>query len=388
MRKLLALKLGVALSVFSIVISCDDDNDENKPATSIPEIGIVSPTDLNGLQALVGSPLVFKLAVVAEAGLSTVSLSGTTIKTYAGTEKSDTLTYDFVATESGTVTLTFEVEDTEGIKASSSEVSVEVIGESGFLIADLGGEEGTSGILYAEEPTHWDSARVITRFGVNGSLTTSATHENVGNQFTLAIGVDNPDASATIEFQGKALKMVKQPADWNTDGWGHIIFDFESTFDQGLIEALPQVNAVLTGLTTGSKVIKMDVYFDDTQSHDSLKLSSLKAKTDVWNADPAKGYLIDLTLANYAIHRLNHDGAGMYIGYKGYITEANTWQTVTFDELDLGRVGNFLAAGDPGKESPSSSEIDAIRLVPGGGYGDGQSPNTIYFRNLRIADIQ
>ena len=76
----------------------------------------------------------------------------------------------------------------------------------------------------------------------------------------------------------------------------------------------------------------------------------------------------------------------MYIGYQGYVTEANTWQTVTFDALDLGRVGNFFAAGDPSKESPPADQVDAVRIIPGGGYGDGQNNDAIDFRNLRIVD--
>lgn len=378
--------LVLMLGLFTVISSCGDD-DEPKKVFASPTIEITSPADLSGLQALVASPITLTLVVEAEASLSSVSLDGNNIKTYSQGEVTDSFDYEYIPSDNGTVNLVFVVEDAEGTTTQSVSVAIEGVGNPGFLLADFGGSEGSSVALSSIDPEFWDADRVITTFDVNGSLTTSATHENVNNQFTVEMGKDNPDANAPLEYQGKAMKTVKQPAPWGTDGWSHILLDFEAEIDQSVIEALPQVNEDLTGLTTGTKVVQLDVYFDDTQDP-NIAFADLLLGDDPFGADRDKGYLIDLTLTKQDIHRFNQDGAGMYIGYKAYITEPNKWLTLTFDELDLPRVANFLAAGDPSTESPASNEVDAARIIPGGGYGDGQSPNAIYFRNLRIVDVQ
>ena len=371
------------------ISSCDSE-DESVPEPSAPSIDITSPADLTGLRVLVGSPLTFTLSIEAESGLSSVSLNGTSIKNYTGTETTDSFDFDYTALENGIAELIFVVEDALANTTSADAISVEAVGDVGFLIADMAGEQLS---LVTENGIGIDDDlddRLVGTFNVNGSLTDNATFEIVGNQATVSNAADNPDADAALEFQGNAFKIVKKAsADslWNNAGWAHVIFDFRTTLSQEYIEALPQVNADLNGLTTGTKVIQLDAYYDDTQDA-NIDFSSLTTQTEIWNADPGKGYLIDLTLVKHEVHRENHDGSGMYIGYQGYVDKANEWVTVTFDGLDLGRVGNFSAAGDPGKKPAESNEIDGVRIIPGGGYNDGGSPNAIYFRNLRIVDSE
>jgi hypothetical protein len=370
-----------------VCFSACDSGEDPEATFAEPTIAITSPTDLTSLEVLVGSPLNFTLKLVAEAGLSSVSVNGANAKTYTGTEKEATLEYEFIPTENGTVKVIFTVEDAKGKTTSTPEISVSVVGDLGLLLVDFGGTEGASTTLSTIDATYWDGTRNIVSFGLSSGITTKATYEVVGNQFAVKVGAANPSTAAPLEYQGKAMKVVKQPADWGVAGWGHLILDFDKPIGKADVEALPQVNTELTGLTAGTKVLKMDVYYDDTQDANNT-FSLLKTRTDVWNADPTIGITIDISLVKVDVHRFNHDGAGMYIGYQGYITKANEWQTITFNALDLGRVGNFLAAGDAGKVSPASGEVDGVRIIAGGGYGDGSSANAYYFRNLRIVDVK
>ncbi|MFT6883463.1 MAG: hypothetical protein ACI83W_001163 [Marinoscillum sp.] len=378
----LILAALVSFTSLTMLMSCEDDG-AKEVQLAAPTITVTNPSEL---EVLVGGVLTFSISVEAEAGLSSVNLDGKSVKTYTGIETSDTFDYEYSSSENGSFNLVFSVEDAKGASTAATGVAVEVVGDLGFVIADFAGKEVGTTTLASLDDTYWDAARSIVSFNVTGNLAAKASHENVGSQFAVQTGADNPAADPALIFNGKAMKVVKQPADWGTDGWSHIILDFETTFDKAIIEALPQVNAEMTGLTAGTKVIQMDVYYDDTQDP-NVNFADFKTKTGIYNADPTKGYLIDLSLVNNEVHRFNHDGGGYYIGYQGYVTGANVWQTVTFDALDLGRVSNFFAANNEASSSPASDNIDGVKLIPGGGYGDGQSPNALYFRNLRIVDV-
>lgn len=254
---------------------------------------------------------------------------------------------------------------------------VEEVGDVGFLLVDFGGAESSSSKLSTILPDHWDGDRDIVTFSMNSTLAETATHENLGNQFTVNTGAANPDENAPSAYQGKTLKVVKQPCGWGTEGWGQIIIDFGVDIDKEIVEALPQVNATSDGLLAGTKVLKMDVYYDDTQDA-NLSFSDLTAKTNVWNADPSRGLLINLILIKHEQNREKR-GTGMYISYKGYITAPNQWQTITYDAFDLARARFYFAAGD---------EVDGVNILPAADYGDGQSDNVYYFRNLRIVDVE
>lgn len=382
------ITLGLILGSLMLAMSCGQEDD---PVIELaaPTIEITAPSDLTGLQALVASPFSFTLAVTAEAGLSTVSLNGTNIKTYSQGETEDTFTHEYTPSESGVINLVFVVEDAEGNTTESQAVSLEAVGDLGFLLADFAGESGSSVTLSTIDPEHWDADRTITTFAVNGNLTNSATFENVNNQFTIETGINNPDASAALEYQGKTMKVVKNPAGWGTAGWSHIMFGFGTLIDQQIVEALPQMNSTMDGTTTGSKYVELDVYYADSEAvpfNDMVGNDVTIGENPAWGSDKTKGYSIFLMLTKNADHRLNPDGAGMYIGYEEYITEANKWVTLRFDELYVESATNFFGSGN--ENAASSDVVDGVKIVAGGGYGDGQSENAIYFRNLRIVDVE
>lgn len=379
------LILGVGIM---LATSCDDDDPQEETFAN-PTIEIVSPTDLTELQALVASPITFTISVEAEAGLSSVSLDGNSIKTYSQGETSDTFDHEYVASENGTVNLVFTVEDARGTTTESTAIDLEAVGDPGFLLADFGGTEGASVALSSIDPDHWDADRVITTFDVNGSLTSSGTFENVNNQFTIEMGADNPDAEAALEYQGKTMKVVKNPAGWGTSGWSHIMVDFGTVMDQPTVEALPKLNETMDGLTAGTKYVEIDVYYADSEGLPFANMWGSDVTigdNPAFGSDKTKGYSFFLMLTKHADHRLNPDGSGMYIGYEEYITEANKWITLRFDELYVESAGNFFGSGN--ENAAASDVIDGAKIIAGGGYGDGQSDNAIYFRNLRIVDAE
>jgi hypothetical protein len=381
------IDLALILGVLMMIASCGDSDDPIVETFANPTIEITSPTDLSGLQALIASPISFTILVEAEAALSSVSLNGTSIKTYSQGETNNSFDYEYTPSEKGKVNLVFVVEDSKGTTTESEIIEVEGVGDRGFLLADFGGEEGSSIALSSIDPDHWDADRTITTFAVNGNLVESATFENVNNQFTIEAGVANPNAEAALEFQGKTMKVQKNPAGWGTAGWSHIMFDFGTVIDQSMVEALPQLNGTMDGLITGTKYVEIDVYYADSEGlpfADMWGSDVAIGDNPAFGSDKTKGYSFFLMLTNHAAHRLNPDGDGMFIGYEEYLTEANVWTTIRFDELYLESVGNFFGSGNA--NAATSDVIDGVKIVAGGGYGDGQSSNAIYFRNLRIVD--
>ncbi len=380
----LALILGFAMTI----VSCGED-DEPIVVLAAPTIEISSPADLSGLQALVASPFSFTIAVAAEAGLSSVSLNGDNIKTYSQGVAEDSFSHEYTPTENGSINLIFVVEDAEGTTTESATVVLEAVGDPGFLLADFAADDGSSVTLSTIDPTHWDADRTITTFDVNGNLTSSATFENVNNQFTIETGITNPDASADLAYQGNAMKVVKQPAAWGAGGWSHIMLDFGTTIDQATVEALPQMNETMDDLTAGTMYVEIDVYYADSED---LPFATLVGENvtlgdnPAFGSDKTRGYSFFLMLTKHDAHRLNPDGAGMFMGYEEYITEPNKWITLRFDELYVESAGNFFGSGN--ENAATSDVIDGVKIVAGGGYGDGQSGNAIYFRNLRIVDAE
>jgi len=381
------------ISIFALAfcISCGDD-DSSTPAVSFdaPTITITSPDDLSSLEALVASPFSFTIAVTAEAGLSSVALNNENIKTYSAGETEDSFEYEYTPSEGGTVSLVFSVEDAEGTTGDPATVSLEAVGDFGLLLADFGGASGTSVTLSTIDPTHWDPERTITTFDVsNGLEPTTATFENVNNQFTIETGVGNPDEDADLVYQGNVMKVVKSPAPWGAAGWTHIMFDFGTTIDQSVIEALPRMNETMDGLTIGTKYVEVDVYYEDSNA---LPFESMVGDdvtvgdNPAFGSDKTQGYSFFLMVTRHADHRLNPDGSGMYIGYRKYITEANKWITLRFDEFYVENAGNNFGADN--EAVANSDEINGIKIIAGGGYGDGQSENAIYFKNLRIVDAE
>lgn len=346
-----------------------------------PTISITSPTiPVGGLDTEVGATTTFSLSVTADAGLSTVSLGSNIIKTFGGTETSGTVSHDYLAMEAGTVTLSFTVEDAEGETASVDAVLNIAEGvDLGYLLIDFAGDVTSTS---DKTVVDWDVRKLYT-FDVSGSHGTSATAEVVNQQAQLSFAQDNPDAADN----SKVMKMVLTETDGfdNWGGWAHIIFGLGSVLSQDMVTALPTWDNDNAQTVPGTKIIKLDVYYDATVNAE-YTWDSLTSKTDIWNADPSLGYKLDLAIGNYeqmGNTEGGHDGA-MYIGYSAYLGEPNKWVTVTFDACDVGRTGNFASVSGSG---PGPDEINCVKILPEPGY-IAQDTNPLYFKNLRIVDVE
>jgi len=256
---------------------------------------------------------------------------------------------------------------------------------SEYLLLDFAGASTSSELRTIID---WDLRERFT-FDVSGSHTTSATMEVVNSQAALSFAQADPDPSGTEDV----LRFVKIPTATgdgeNWGGWAHIIVDLGSAIPQQLVSALPQWDNAGASTVAGTKVIQLDVYYDDTVDpnfdwDDLLVIEN--AGTDVWNAVTAQGYKVDLHLVNYANHANDagaHDSGGIYIGYSAYLTQPNTWVTLTFQAADEGRAENFFSAG--ALLAASASQVTGIDIKPSGGY-EARDSNPVYIRNLRIVD--
>lgn len=363
--------------------SCDKDDDgDASPEFAVPTITITSPEiPTAGLDTETGVSTTFSLSVAAEAGLSSVKVGETSIKTFAGTETSETVTYDYVPLESGAVTLSFVVEDAVGETASVDAVINVAQGEDlGYILLDFAGASTSS-----EEITvvDWD-VRTKYMFDVAGSHGASATAEVVNSQGQLSFAQDNPDA----EDVSKVLKYVQGFPEGFDDwaGWAHVIFGLGSVISEADINALPMWDGDNAATVVGTKVIKLDVYYDATVDAEFTWEALLAITDDVWGSDPSLGYSVHLSTAKYdpfATVESAYDGA-FYMGYMAYISEPNKWVTLTFDNVDVARVSSMTGTAE---DAPLASEIDCIRIMPAGGYA-AVNTNPLYFKNLRIVDVE
>lgn len=367
--KFSVLSMAAGLMLFNT--GCDKEPPEEE--FDLPTITITSPVP-SGKK--VGETLTFTIGVTADAGLSTVSLDGTTIKTYSGTDTADILDYEYLALEEGSFTLTFTVEDALSETASDDiTFTIEPGEDLGYLLLDFAGASTAS-----EEKiiVDWD-VRTLYTFNVTGSHGTSATAEVVNSQAELSFAVNNPVAEQT----SKVLKIVKDVPEgfdvWT--GWAHVIFNLKSVIPQETVEALPTWDAVNSELLPGSKVIKMDVYYDATVDP-TYTWETLLELPAPWSSDPSRGYKIDMALGSYdpmGTTNGGHDG-NFYIGYEAYLDTPNTWVTLTFDAPAEGRSNQF--------NGTTSDAVDCIKLLPSPGYRDTTDINPLYLKNLRIVDVE
>ena len=153
--------------------------------------------------------------------------------------------------------------------------------------------------------------------------------------------------------------------------------------------SLPKMNETADGLTTGSKYVEIDVYYQDSEA---LSFADMVGEdvnigdNPAFGSDKSEVYSLLLMMTKHEDHRLNQDGAGMYIGYRKYITEPNKWITIRFDEFYIENAGNNF--GSDNADAAGPDEVNGVKIIAGGGYGDGQSENAIYFKNLRIVDAE
>ena len=379
MRKLntyLALCSLLTLFLFS---GCEEGDDfvELTPETEAPTITITSPEmpANNEFTPTVGETLTFTIKVSDNEGLSQVFVNGDPIKTYMGVVTEDEISYDFPIANVDVKELVFSVEDAWRNTATTSKMTIFPVAaeDPAYVLIDFA---GTSTGNTTKSVVSWDNRTVYT-FNVATPHTTSATAEVAASQARLGFAMPNPAGS------GKVLEIVKQPMEGtgNWGGWANVIFNLKNKIPQETVAALPQFDAASNGLTPGTKVVKMDVYYDDTVDP-AYNWDDVISAADVWNSDPSKGYKIDLILANYEKHANTeggYDNAGYYISYSAYIPEPNKWVTLTFDMVDAGRVGNFGGA--------TAAQVDAITIKPAPGYS-GDDKNSLYIKNLRIEDVE
>lgn len=364
--------------------SCEEDErGDALPEFDPPTISIVSPDITGGeLTPTVGETIIFDLGYSAPAGLSQVFVNETSIKKYDGSDQESTISYEYLVQNEDTKEFVFTIEDAYGTTTSTSAVKVvPVPGEDlGFILLDFAGQSTTS---EDKEIVDWDK-RKLTTFRASGSMANTASVEVVHSQAQIFFAQTNPE-----EGGARVQKIIKQPAEGydNWGGWAHIIYNLKALVPVDLIEALPQWDATESKLIEGSKVIKVDAYYDATVDAD-FSWTDLLVLTDVYNSNPSLGYKIDLSLANYTKHATvegGHDASGYYIGYSAYIPEPNKWVTLTFEMIDEGRVGNFYASGNAA--AASANEIDCIDIKPSPGYA-AEDTNPLYFKNLRIVDVE
>ena len=384
--KLLAYLIGIVI----LIPSCDTDDDnptDPEPTFADPTIAITAPENLTDIEVEVSNSVSFTIDVVAEAGLSELKLNDDVLKTYANGETEDSYTHSYSPAEIGTKSFIFTVEDAQGKTATSLTLEVvAIVGVFNYTLIDFGGDEVSNVLLSSIVPSAGDPDRTVTTFNVVGNFIETATFENLENQFTINTGIENPDASADILYEGKTMKISKAQATWNNEGWGHIMIDFGMTLEQSLVEELPKMNDTKDGLTAGTKYIELDVYYQDSESLPFEQIVGDNLEGSAWGSDRSLGYSFMLYLTNHETQRLNHDGGGMYIAYREYLTEPNKWVTLRYDNdsFYLENAGNNYGSDNENVAGPD--EINGIKIIAGGGYMDGQSENEIYFRNLRIVE--
>jgi len=164
---------------------CSKDEDpEPEPVFAAPTVSITSPEiPAGGLVTEVGITTTFTISVGAEAGLSTLKVNTSAIKTFTGVETTGEVTYDYLPLEAGTVTLSFIVEDALGITDTANVTITIAAGEDlGYLLIDFAGA-----LVSTEDKivVDWDTRKLFT-FGVTGNHGTSATVEVVNQQAQLA----------------------------------------------------------------------------------------------------------------------------------------------------------------------------------------------------------
>ncbi|MEO5977163.1 MAG: cell shape-determining protein MreB [Chryseolinea sp.] len=119
--------LVFALATFTIT-SCSDDN--NDPSFTAPTI-LITPSTTSALPSGVVSLVV---AVTSDAGLSSVTLDGASIKSFTS-EKTSAFTYDYTvpatATVGSSITLTFVVSDAQGTPMTTTTTATITVGDPG-----------------------------------------------------------------------------------------------------------------------------------------------------------------------------------------------------------------------------------------------------------------
>lgn len=359
------------LAGMASLMACGDDAPEPEVFAD-PTITISAPANAaSGLEADVNTIISFSMTVEAEAGLSRVSVNGSTVKSFDGITTSETLDYEYtVPDQIEIIELVFVVVDADGTETNAATISLTpVIPETSMTIIDFEGSATGSNTFVA--PMTWDR-RVIQPFSVSGDFTTTASVEVAMQQATPTFGVTAPGEVTAMQIVKQAPDSID--ADWG--GWAHMLFDLGTALPEVEVAALPASDG--NGeLTSGTRVITLEVYYDDTVDP-AFGWSELISTDAPWNANPTQGYKLDLGLLNYEGVKAFGDGDwSYYVAYSAYISAPNKWETLTFDAKDIER---FAKSG-----SITADQVTGFSLRPAAGY-DG-SGNKLYVRNMKIVDI-
>ncbi|GEM_PF-1375364 len=413
MKNLPIKLIGLAFQAMMLlcIISCGDDDDTPPaPTFAAPQISVTSPAD--GVEVELGQTLDVSLSVSAEAGLSSVSADNQSIQTYGGTETSDAVTYQISPTTVGTFTVDFMVVDAQDSSASTtfSYVAVEPPVPP-FIISDLGGAMISSEVIEVES---WDMRTTITFANSSDLSSTQMAIQFVADNGEAMAGVANPASGET----NQVMQIIPHAQNWGAH-YVYGMIKLGETIPVAELQELPQLefnatvdfdddgtpDASTASVADGfTRVIQIDAYYDDTIV-DSVSMNAIKQLPAIYGLDLSKGYQVDLILAKDDPHGTVGTGEiqGMYSAYSAWITEANTWQTLTFEVASEGQ-SQFLDDGDgPNPEesrNPATiSEVDVVTLVPAFSQTvytydtDNQIRNAIdgdynhlYFRNLRIVN--
>lgn len=379
------LTMTLLMSILGVLlVGCGNDDNNPKPDYAEPTISISSPGDVTSLSTVVAKSISFTLDVTAEAGLSSVSTSvngaSEVIKNFSNEETSAQVSYDFTPTSKGSFDLIFSVEDLEGEIISLSSISI-AVASAPFVVVDFAGNTTSNSQNVVSD---WDT-RTKYVIGVTGSQASTADIEVVNNQGQLSFAVDNPVSTESE----KVLKLVRVPhegvASWG--GYVNTLIEFESSLPSEIVEALPSWNADSDETISGTKVIRVEVFYDETVNGSLAWSDILSTEKNQWvEADPANGYPVEITLGNYDNHSPSPDAGGYYMSYVDYIDTPNEWVTLEFTAAATTRSALFHS--EPEATNPATSTtVDCVNIMPARGYFADDS-NPIYFKNLRIEDLE
>ncbi|MEJ7643020.1 MAG: cell shape-determining protein MreB [Chryseolinea sp.] len=195
--------------------SCDDDEDPNFAAPTI----VISPTTSSNLP---GETVSVSVAITAEAGLASLKVNGTDVKTYT-TEKTDAFSYDYAvpltATVGSTVTLDFIVADNSNPAKTSSAKATITVGDPGK------GTVTVQGVITAN--TTWSASKYYLLKGnvyvqSPAVLTIEAGTVILGDKVSKGALVINRGskihavgtATSPIVFTSSAPKTFRNYGDW------------------------------------------------------------------------------------------------------------------------------------------------------------------------------
>ena len=245
MRKLLSYAMYSLLAIAAVTItSCSDDDDNN--ASYEASIAVTPSTASN----LPGAKITFNIAVTAGAGLTSVKLNGTEIKSYTTDTKADAFGYDYTvaadAAIGATIALKFEATDKAGA-VKSQDVTV-TVGDPGKQTEVLQGAI-TSNKTLSKDKYYLLKGNVFVQ--APAELTVEAGTIILGDKVTKGALVIN--RGAKIHAVGTAASPIiftsSAPANFRNYGdWGGVVLLGKAT--NNVSDAVPIEGIAPSGATS------------------------------------------------------------------------------------------------------------------------------------------